>query len=400
MLTENQKSIIKATVPVLAEHGVALTSHFYERMFAQNPELKQVFNRGHQEAGKQQHALAGAVLAYAQNIDNPTVLQGALVHIANKHVSLGIRAEHYPIVGKHLLASIKEVLGEGATDELIDAWGKAYEQLANLLIEMETKLYNDLVQEGSWTGWRSFKIVKKIAETDQITSFYLKPVDHGKVPEFHPGQYISVRVYVPEWDLIQPRQYTLSNAPGADAYRISVKREDGNAYSPAGHVSNVLHKNYNEGDVIDLAPPGGEFFLDEKSDKPVFLISAGVGITPMVSMLTYLSEHQTQRPVSFIHGTRNSKTLAMYDQINDIIQKNDHMKRIMFYSEPEAQDEQYDYIGRVDLNTVKETIIPDAQYYLCGPTEFMQERAKDLKNLGVPAKNIHAEAFDTGLLNV
>lgn len=400
MLTESQKTIVKATIPVLGEHGVALTSHFYKKMFTENPELKQIFNRGHQEAGKQQHALAGAVLAYAQNIDNPSVLQDALIHIAHKHVSLGIRAEHYPIVGKHLLASIKEILGEAATDQLIDAWGKAYQQLADILIEMETKLYHDLVQEGAWTGWRSFKITKKEAETDQITSFYLKPVDHGKVPAFHPGQYISVRVYVPEWDLIQPRQYTLSDAPGKDTYRISVKLEEGNAHSPAGQVSNVLHKNYNEGDVIDLAPPGGEFFLDEKSDKPVFLISAGVGITPMVSMLTYLSEQQTRRPVSFIHGTRNSKTHAMYNQINEIIQKNNHIKRITFYSEPGKQDRQYDYVGRVDLITVKEEIIPDAQYYLCGPTKFMQERAMDLKKLGVPAENIYAEAFDTGLLSV
>lgn len=400
MLTESQKSIIKATIPALGKHGVALTSFFYQRMFTENPELKQIFNRGHQEAGKQQHALAGAVLAYAQNIDNPSVLKEALTHIAHKHVSLGIRAEHYPIVGKHLLASIEAVLGEVATEELIDAWGKAYQQLADILIEMEAQLYHDLIKEGAWTGWRSFKIIRKEAETDQITSFYLKPIDHGKLPTFRPGQYISVRVYVPEWDLIQPRQYTLSDAPGKETYRISVKREDGNAQNPAGQVSNVLHNNYHEGDIIDLAPPAGEFFLDEQSHKPVFLISAGVGITPMISMLTYLSEQQTQRPVSFIYGTRNSKTHAMHHQIDEIIQKNNHIKKITFYSQPEAQDRQYDHVGRVDLITVKEDIIPDAQYYLCGPTKFMQDRAKDLKSLGVSSENIHAEAFDTGSLTI
>ncbi|CAI3924497.1 Hemoglobin-like flavoprotein (Hmp) (PDB:3OZU) [Commensalibacter communis] len=396
MLTENQKSIIKTTVPVLSEHGVDLTSHFYKRMLSENPELKQVFNRGHQEAGKQQHALAGAVLAYAQNIDDPTILKDALVHIAHKHVSLGIRAEHYPIVGKHLLASIREVLGEAATDQLIEAWGLAYQQLADLLIGMETKLYGDLVKEGAWTGWRSFKIVKKIAETDQITSFYFKPIDNGKLPVFHPGQYISVRVYVPEWDLIQPRQYTLSDAPGKDTYRISVKREDGTAKTPAGHVSNVLHKNFNVGDVIDIAPPSGEFCLNEQSDKPVYLISAGVGITPMISMLIHLAQQQTKRPVSFIHGTRNIQTYAMHSQVNNIVEKNNNFEKIIFYSNPEDQDNQLDYLGRVNLLALKDKITPNGEYYLCGPVDFMQERIKDLKNLGVPAENIHAEAFDTG----
>lgn len=398
MLTESQKSLIKATVPVLREHGVALTSHFYQRMLTGNPELKQVFNRGHQEAGKQQHALATAVLAYAENIDNPSVLENALVHIAHKHVTISIRAEHYPIVGKHLLASIKEVLGDAATDELIEAWGVAYQQLANLLIGMESNLYSNLVEEGAWTGWRGFKVVKKTKETDQVTSFYLKPVDGGKVPSFHPGQYISLRVYVPEWDLMQPRQYTLSDAPGKDTYRISVKREEATAKTPAGRVSNVLHQDYNEGDIIDLAAPGGEFFLDEKNNKPVYLISAGVGITPMVSMLTYLSEHHAQRQVSFIHGARNKETYALHHQVNEIVQKNSNIKKITFYSDKNAKAEQNDYAGRMDLKAIKEIIVPDAQYYLCGPTQFMQERANDLKSLGVPEANIHAEAFGTGSL--
>ena len=132
MLTKQQIELVKATVPVLREHGVALTSHFYKRMLSHNPELMQVFNMGHQRAG--------AVLAYAENIENLPALLGAVAHIANKHVSVGIRAEHYPIVGKHLIASIKEVLGDAATPELIDAWTAAYMQLADVLIGAETAI--------------------------------------------------------------------------------------------------------------------------------------------------------------------------------------------------------------------------------------------------------------------
>ena len=142
MLSKEQIELVTTTVPVLREHGVALTSHFYKRMLSHNPELMQVFNMGHQRAGFQQQALAGAVLTYAENIENLKPLLGAVAHIANKHVSVGIRAEHYPIVGKHLIASIKEVLGEAATPELIDAWTAAYTQLADILIGAEKNIYD------------------------------------------------------------------------------------------------------------------------------------------------------------------------------------------------------------------------------------------------------------------
>ena len=137
MLTENQIALIKASVPALQEHGVAITTAMYRRMHALNPEMRQLFNQGHQRAGRQQMSLAMAVLAYAQNIENLSVLGDAVKHIASKHVSLNIRPEHYPIVGGHLLEAIKEVLGDAVNDELLDAWAAAYGQLADLLIKVE-----------------------------------------------------------------------------------------------------------------------------------------------------------------------------------------------------------------------------------------------------------------------
>ena len=142
-------------------HGVALTRHFYARMFEHNPELKHIFNQGHQAGGEQQQALAGAVAAYAEQIDDPSVLAPVVTRIEHKHVSLGVRPEHYPIVGKHLLASIREVLGEAATDELVDAWAAAYGQLADLLIAEEARLYADsAAKPGGWTGWRAFRAAR------------------------------------------------------------------------------------------------------------------------------------------------------------------------------------------------------------------------------------------------
>jgi nitric oxide dioxygenase len=190
MLSESVRNLVKATVPVLKESGVALTSHFYARMFKHNPELKQIFNQGHQQGGHQQTALAMAVLAYAENIDDPSVLAPVVHLIANKHASLGIRAEHYPIVGHHLLESIKEVLGDAATDELISAWAEAYGQLADIFIDAERKLYAEATQaKGGWSGWRSFRVKSKHVESEEITSFYLHPLDGGETPHFNLPRY-------------------------------------------------------------------------------------------------------------------------------------------------------------------------------------------------------------------
>jgi len=141
-MTTEQKQLIKATVPVLKEHGILLTTHFYQRLFTHYPDLKTVFNMDHQQSGRQPIALASAVLAYAQHIDNPLVLEPALTRIGHKHTSLNIRPEHYPIVGEQLLASIGEVLGEAATPPLLDAWAAAYGQLAALMIGIEATLYS------------------------------------------------------------------------------------------------------------------------------------------------------------------------------------------------------------------------------------------------------------------
>ncbi len=140
-MTTEQKELIKATVPALKKHGVLLTTHFYQRLFTHCPDLKPVFDMANHESGRQPVALAAAVLAYAQHIDNPLVLEPALTRIGHKHTSLNIRPEHYPIVGEQLLASIREVLGEAATPRLLDAWAAAYGQLASLMIRIEATLY-------------------------------------------------------------------------------------------------------------------------------------------------------------------------------------------------------------------------------------------------------------------
>jgi nitric oxide dioxygenase len=398
MLDIATRQLVKATAPVLKTHGVALTRHFYARMFQHNPELKQIFNQGHQQAGSQQQALAMAVAAYAEHIDNPSVLAPVLTLVANKHASLGIRAEHYPVVGHHLLASIAEVLGDAANDALLAAWGAAYGQLADLLIAEEATLYQQAAtQPGGWSGWRACRVVRKVAESSEITSFYLQPADGGAVPAYLPGQYVTVRVRVPQLGMMQPRQYSLSAAPGGSALRISVKREAASGASPAGMVSNVLHDTIEEGALIDVAPPMGDFWLDTAADTPVVLVSAGVGITPMMAMLDALLQAGSRRPVQFLHACRSASVQAFGPHLAKLAAEYPQLQLTVWYEQADsapAPAAVATRVGRMQLDAAN--VLPHAQYYLCGPLAFMQAQQASLLALGVPAANLHAEAFGTG----
>jgi nitric oxide dioxygenase len=391
---------VKATAPVLADHGLAIIGRFYERLFQAHPELMNLFNMRHQERGEQQRALAGAVLAYATHIDNLPVLQGAVSRIANKHCSLGVVPQQYAVVGENLLAAIKEVLGSAATEPIINAWAEAYQALADIFIKVEGDLYQQAAAKpGGWTGWRNFVVRHRRVESDVITTFYLEPEDAKPVADFVPGQYISVAVDLPKIGLQQIRQYSLSDAPNGKTYRISVKRET--APEGAGYVSNLLHDFVNKGDVVRMSPPFGDFTIDTQVKTPVVLISGGVGLTPLISMLK-LVLRDTEREVVFVHGARNSRVHAMKAAIKAVADTNRRMTSFVFYDAPLPDDVpgyDYDFEGVVDLNRIADSILkPDADYYICGPTAFMPVQIAALKKLGVDESRIHYEVFGTGAL--
>lgn len=398
MLSAEQKALITATVPVLEIHGLAIVRNFYQRLFDRHPDLKQVFNMANQAAGHQQKALAAAVYAYAANIDNLAALKPALSRIAHKHAALGVRPEQYPVVGENLLDAIKDVLGEAATPAIIAAWGAAFGLLAEALIGEEAKLYAQAESApGGWRGLREFVVARKEPESDEITSFYLRPRDGGPVMPFLPGQFITVAVYVPGLGHTQLRHYSLSDAPGGDGYRISVKREARDGAARAGSVSNLLHDNVQVGDTLLLGPPFGDFHLDLTPTTPVVLISAGVGLTPMMSMLNSLCQSDNAREVVFVHGARHGRAHALRKYLQDKINEHSRLRALIFYSSPENTDvagTDYHHTGRINLEKVKDQVLrPDADYFLCGPAGFMREQANMLRSLGIAEPRIHYEAF-------
>lgn len=402
MLSEKTISIVKSTAPVLEVHGEALTRHFYKRMFAHNPEVAPLFNPSNQHAGFQQRALAAAICAYAANIDNLEVLGGAVELIAQKHASLRIKAEHYPIVGENLLASIKEVLGDAATDDIINAWAEAYGFLANILIGREAQIYKEQAEApGGWEDFKKFRVQKKIRESDNITSFYLIPSNGSTLPGYKPGQYITVRVPYGQGSTTM-RNYSLSDMPGQDYLRISVKRETGpKADTPRGYVSNMLHDSVNIGDEIELAPPSGEFFLDPaiETQRPLVLLAAGVGITPILPMLKAALAHDQQRPVVLVHGCLHEGVQAFRDTIDDLAAKHSNLRVHYRYSDAapagtSRMTAPHISTGLVDAALI-EWLVPDrnADYYFCGPKPFMVNIYHQLLAWGIPASQVHFEFF-------
>jgi nitric oxide dioxygenase len=400
MLSDNTIQIVKAITPAVAANAETITRRFYERMFAGNPEVKAYFNQSHQHSGGQQKALAGAICAYFTHIDNLQALGPAVELIAQKHCSLGIQPEHYPIVGKHLLDAIADVMGEAVTKEVVAAVTEAYGVLAEVCINREAQIYREQQsKQGGWNGYRRFVVDRKVPESDIVTSFYLKPADGGPLPDYLPGQYITVRIDHPATPT-SPRNYSLSDRPGTGYYRISVKREPApRSNAPAGLISNHLHEAVQVGDEIEVGPPCGEFTLDPASTNghPVVFVAGGIGVTPLLSMAKSLQHAGATTPVRFVQAARNSRVHALAEEVRRLESNGADIRARIIYNDPLTDDlsaGRCDAVGNVTTALLREwTPFENADYYLCGPPPFMASVLGSLKQLGVPEQRIRHEFF-------
>ncbi|KAM4063658.1 globin domain-containing protein [Hirsutella rhossiliensis] len=418
-LTADQIALVKSTAPVIKEHGKTITTTFYQRLLSAHPELKNYFSLRNQQSGAQQAALADAVFAYAAFIDDLPRLAGAVDRIAHKHASLFVRPEHYPVVGEFLVAAFAEVLGDALTSDVAEAWVAAYAQLADVFVRRERQLYDETAE---WQDWRAFAIVRKEHEADDILSLYLEPRDGRPLRRYLPGQYVSVRIPIPELGgLFQCRQFSLSTAPdeGMRQYRVSVKREqtvdnasvqdlaDGKV---PGLISNKLHREYAEGAEVELSPPRGEFFFDVAAAgpaAPVVLLSVGVGATPLLSILESIVGSATQalRPVSWVHAARRPGAVCFAKPVGEIASRHANVRSLVFVKHADKQAHRpgrdYDLEGRLSMEKAEAEGLLHLQdrsagYYICGPEEWMVQARKWLQDRGVARERVFVELFSTG----
>ncbi|WP_226573877.1 NO-inducible flavohemoprotein [Acuticoccus sediminis] len=391
-LSPSTIAIVKATVPALAAHGTAITTAMYARLF-EDDHIRALFNHANQgEGGGQVHALAASILAYAQNIETLGALGPMVERIAYKHVGYHILPEHYPFVATALLAAIRDILGEAATDEVIAAWGEAYWFLAEILKAREVVIRDEIrAAEGGWIGWRRFVVDEKIRESSLITSFVLRPEDGGPVLHHKAGQYLTFRLSPPDGSHLK-RNYSISSGPNGEYYRISVKREAGGQGG-----SRFLHDLVDVGDILETTPPAGDFYLPDTPTRPLVLLSGGVGLTPMVSIAEAVARDHPDIETHYIHGTQSSDTHAMDAHVRALAAQCRSIHVATFYAEPGEGDvlgETHHEEGFISVDWLaRHTPLDDADVFLCGPRPFLRAFVGGLVGAGVPAARIHYEFF-------
>jgi nitric oxide dioxygenase len=394
VISQPALAIVRDTLPVIGSAIGDITPIFYDRMFAARPDLlSDLFNRGNQAQGEQQKALAGAIAAYASLLvseDAPNI-DAMMSRIANKHASLGITEDQYPIVYEHLFAAIGEVLGEAATPEVVDAWTEVYWDMAHTLIAAERDLYARYeVEPGD--VWSDLTVVRRRQESPQTVSLVLARPDGGVLPQARPGQYISVQVPLPD-GAHQIRQYSLTRADSHVSWTVTIKAEPGRAEAgiPAGEVSNFIHGNVFEGDTIRCSLPYGDLVVED-AETPLLLVSAGIGCTPILGALNDLVSKESQREVTVLHADQSMATHAHRQEMATLVNQLPGARMHHWYEQLGARTATKT-VHEGFINLAEVDVPADVQVYLCGPSPFMKAVRRGLDEQGVPEEQIHFEVF-------
>ncbi len=256
------------------------------------------------------------------------------------------------------------------------------------------RLYQDAgVEPGKI--WRRWTVVERRTETPDVVSFVLRPADGEPAPRARAGQYVSVRVRLAD-GVHQLRQYSLSSDPGGELRRITVKRVAATDEAPEGEVSNLLHEGIAEGDELTLSAPFGDVFLDDPSDatRPVVLVSAGIGGTPMAGILAHLTALGSTRPVLVLHADRSPADHALRTDTGELVGQLPGARAVFWYERP-GPEEPDAHEGLMNLAGIE--IPEEATVFLCGPLPFMRDARTQLLRTGIPARDIHYEVFGPDL---
>lgn len=252
----------------------------------------------------------------------------------------------------------------------------------------------------TWTGYRPFTLDRKVQESESAASFYLVPADGEPLAPFRAGQHIQLRAKPAGQELPVLRMYTLSDRDHGESYRISVKKEPpppGREDLPPGAMSAYLHDEFQVGDTVEIKAPGGDFCLDLNSDEPAVLIAGGIGVTPMIGMLTEVAHSQPEREIDFFYALRGRADHAFQEAIDRFNDACPNLSTTVLYEKPSPDDlagRDYDEEGRLNpalLSPLADD--PARHYFICGPQPMMDAVITMLTGLGVDEERIRTESF-------
>src|SRR5699024_8634635 len=371
MLNQEEIQTIRETVPLLKDKGQTITSTFYKRLFEQHPELKNIFNQTNQKRGLQSSALAMAVLAAAENIEDLSPIVPAIMPVVYKHCALQVKAEHYPIVGENLIWAIQQETGLKEDDPIIQTWIKAYGEIADAFIGLEKEVYSKM----AWDGFKPFTVTNITDETEIIKSFTVTSEDID-LSQFVPGQYITVDISSEKLPYRAKRHYSIVDGD-KDFLTFGVRRDVTEEHE--GEVSTVLHDEVNVGDTLLLSAPVGGFGLANKDNKQLFL-GSGVGVTPLVSM--YKEAVDAGLTSTFLQSTSDAQNVAFEE----------NLEAITAQSSVAQFDKHFrDQDGFIDAEQLKQYLDGETEVYVCGGNSFLKAMIQELQKLEVPMEHIHFE---------
>lgn len=389
-LEPQHAEIVAATLPVIGANIDQITAEFYRRMFESHPALlRNLFNRGNQAQGAQQRALAASIATFATHLIDPDLPHPAelLSRIGHKHASLGVTADQYPIVHEHLFAAIVEVLGaDNVTEDVAIAWDRVYWIMAQTLIDMERDLYSAAgVSDGD--VFRRARVVSRVDDPSGVVLLTVRCA--GGSTGFLPGQYVSVGVTMPD-GARQLRQYSLVNAPGTEELTFAVKPVAATDEQPAGEVSSWITTNVCVGDILDVTVPFGDLPAPS-GDEPLVLISAGIGITPMIGILEFLAAGAPNTAVRVLHADRSDQSHPLRERQHELLAALPNATLDIWYEDGLTGGQAGVHPGLLTLNGIE---LPDeARVYLCGNNGFVQAVRTQLVARGVPGARVYSELF-------
>lgn len=381
MLSEKSRPVIEATLPVIAERINDITPDFYQRMFTARPDLMDgMFSRSSQLEGTQPKALAGSIAVFASYIlENPNKYPDeVLSRVAHKHAALGLREEEYPTVYKYLFEAIAANLGDILTPEIAEAWTEVYWLMADALIKLEKGLY---ASQANDVMFAPFAVVDREETGENVVVFTLEPANAVKMTDAIAGQYVSIITKARD-GLRQPRQFTLLPSE-KNQRRVAIKLD------PNGEMTEILHEKQ-VGDILEVSNPYGDITLGgfgDSEEQPLYLFSAGIGVTPMIAFLSELAATGSKREVVVVHADRSFATWPLRDEMVQYVEMLEN-GRLVSFSEADGEG---DFEGRVDVS--KLNVPTNASVYLCGPLPFMQGVRSQLVEAGIPGTQIQYEIF-------